>query len=166
MTNQMPAQKPGKSKQDYGTPWDFFRAVEEKLLNARFDVDLAAHAENTKVPGNFVDTKRNSLSLNWSTEFAGKLGWLNPEFADLGTWALKCKSEKGLRIVMLTPASVGANWFMDHVHGNALVIAFGPRLTFDGCKDPYPKDCILSLWNFTDNEGKPLTGFDVWRWDK
>jgi len=164
--NAMPPQKPGRSKQDYGTPWNFFRAVEEKLLNERFDVDLAAHIENTKVPGCFVTPEQNSLSINWSEKFAGKLGWLNPEFADLAKWAEKCNSEKGLRIVMLTPASVGANWFMDIVHGNALFIAIGPRLTFDGCKDPYPKDCILSLWNFTDDDGKPLKGFDVWRWDR
>lgn len=42
----MPAQKPGKSKQDYGTPKDFIDAVA-----ARFGplvVDLAAHAGNAK----------------------------------------------------------------------------------------------------------------------
>jgi hypothetical protein len=162
----MPVQKPGKSKQDYGTPWPFFRAVEEKLINARFDVDLAAHIENTKVPSCFIDRLTNSLSIAWSESFPGKLGWLNPEFADIAPWAAKCNAEKGLRIVMLTPASVGANWFAEHVHGNALVVAVGPRLTFDGCKDPYPKDCILTLWNFRDENDKPLTGFEVWRWDK
>jgi hypothetical protein len=162
----MPVQKPGKSKQDYGTPWPFFRAVEEKLINARFDVDLAAHIENTKVPHNFVDVTRNSLSINWSVDFAGKLGWLNPEFANIRPWAEKCNAEKGLRIVMLTPSSIDSNWYMEIVHPNALVISVGPRLTFEGCKDPYPKGCILSLWNFTDDDGKPVTGFDVWRWDR
>ena len=162
----MPVQKPGRSKQDYGTPWPFFEAVENKLLNAKFDVDLAAHAENTKVPGNFVNAERNSLALNWSTEFAGKLGWLNPEFADLATWALKCKTEKGLRIVTLTPASVSTNWYAEHVHEQALIVFVRPRLTFVGAKDPYPKDLMLSLWNFNNDKGEPLTGFDIWRWDE
>ena len=38
----MPAQVPGKSKQDYGTPIELIRAVEAKF--GRLAFDLAAHA--------------------------------------------------------------------------------------------------------------------------
>lgn len=41
-----PIQKPGRSKQDYGTPWEFIRAVERRW--GKLHVDLAAHSENAK----------------------------------------------------------------------------------------------------------------------
>jgi hypothetical protein len=32
---KMPEQKPGRSKQDYGTPWDFIKAVEARFGKLR-----------------------------------------------------------------------------------------------------------------------------------
>ena len=65
----------------------------------------------------------------------------------------------GSRIFLLTPASIGANWFAEHVYGKAHVLALQGRLTFVGHKQPYPKDCILSVYGV-----KP--GFSVWDWRK
>lgn len=159
----MPVQKPGKSKQDYGTPWEFIHAVQRQF--GRLDVDLAARSDNAKAPA-FVTPEQNALTVSWSDRFTGKLGWLNPEFARLDLWAAKCRiesaqgPERPFRVIMLSPASVGTEWFAEHVHGIAYVLAVRPRLTFEGCVDPYPKDLMLSLYGF----GK--VGFNTWRWRK
>jgi phage N-6-adenine-methyltransferase len=155
-----PKQKPGRSKQDYGTPWAFIRACEARW--GRFDVDLAAVAGNAKA-ARFIGPEEESVS--WATDRrctpGSKLAWLNPPFADIAPWAKKCVGETGvsdLRIIMLTPASIGTEWFAEHVHGRAMVIGIRPRLTFEGAPDPYPKDLMLSLFGFGDS------GFDVWKW--
>lgn len=151
----MPVQKPHRSKQDYGTPWEFIDAVEKIWGPVVFD--LAASYENTKAL-KFFGEGQNSLDQAWST-LEGNL-WLNPPYTDIGAWAKKAAFEHVIgrnKIFMLVPASVGSNWFAEHVHGKAAVIAVSPRLTFEGCKDPYPKDCILAIYGET-----PC--FDVWRW--
>jgi phage N-6-adenine-methyltransferase len=166
-SNEMsePKQKPGKSKQDYGTPWEFIRAVERRFGDLH--VDLAAREDNAKAPL-FITPEENSLKVPWDARYSsvlgsGVLGWLNPPFADIDPWAEKClletsNSETNFRVIMLTPASVGSCWFAEHVHRKAQVLALSPRLTFEGTKDPYPKDCMLSLFGFGASD------FDVWRW--
>lgn len=144
----------GNSKQDYETPPDFIHAVETRFGKLR--VDLAATAENTKAP-TFFSPLQNSLAISWN-KFANPQ-WLNPPFDNIAPWASKCRNQSalGAKILFLTPASVGSNWFRDHVHGHALVLALNGRLTFVGQEDPYPKDCILSCYGWG-------TGFDVWDW--
>ena len=151
---KMPAQQRGTSKQDYGTPPEFIAAVERRF--GRLHVDLAARADNARCPI-FVPPERDSLAISWA-EFSGKRCWLNPPFGNIKPWAKKCSSMRGLHIVMLTPASVGANWFADYVHGKAIVLALSPRITFVGESDPFPKDCMLSIF------GLGVAAFDVWRW--
>jgi phage N-6-adenine-methyltransferase len=153
----MPEQKPGRSKQDYGTPWEFVAACERRF--GELAVDLAADERNAKAM-RYIDEARNSLAVPWAAEFPTGNLWLNPPFADLGSWASKCALESKHRhglILMLTPASVGAAWFAQHVHGRAMVFALSPRLTFEGTEDPYPKDLMLSAF------GMGMAGFDVWR---
>jgi phage N-6-adenine-methyltransferase len=153
-----PVQKPGRSRQDYGTPWEFIFAV-----TARFGpiaCDLAASAENAKAAA-FYDKARDSLSVSWSTEHPTGNLWLNPEFADLEPWAEKCASESLKRqglIFLLTPASIGSNWFAAHVNRKAMVLGLSPRLQFEGTTAPYPKDLSLSIF------GMGFNGFDCWRW--
>lgn len=161
----MPKQKPGNSKQDFGTPWEFIEAVEERF--GKLSYDLAASKKNTKAPA-FLTQQADSLSIDWHTLTNGWM-WLNPPFAHIDPWARKCAREKrkGARIIFLTPASVGSNWFAKHVHGKALVIPVSPRLTFEGQPpnpktgkvDPYPKDCMISVF------AKDIPpGFQLWRW--
>lgn len=159
----MPEQKPWRSKQDYATPWSFVRAYEARW--GSFDVDLAATSRNAKAQ-RFFSPKQDSLRIPWATHFGRSvLAWLNPPFERIEPWAEKCAAEAiaasaalGLRIVMLTPASVSSDWFAEHVHGRAFVLGVRPRLTFEGELDPYPKDLMLSLFGFGSS------GFDVWRW--
>jgi phage N-6-adenine-methyltransferase len=151
---KMPAQKPGMSVQTYATPTDFMAAVELRFGEVEFD--LAASSENAKA-FRFFHEGHDSLKQDW-TKLRGNL-WLNPPFRDISPWAEKCSVShlhELRQILFLTPASVGANWFRDHVHKKALVLALAPRLSFDG-KNPYPKDCILSIYGVT-------PGFDVWTW--
>lgn len=160
----MPQQKPGSSKQDYGTPWEFIAAVQRRF--GALTWDLAAHAENTKVPGSYITTATDSLSVDWHAlvGVGGKRGplWLNPEYARIAPWAAKCATEarKGAEILFLVPASVGANWYWEHVAPYAAVECLSPRLSFDG-KAPYPKDLILAHYG-------PMIApaFRRWQWLK
>jgi phage N-6-adenine-methyltransferase len=157
MTHKMPVQKPGKSVQEVETPLDFMQAVEKRF--GRMDFDLAASPGNAKA-FRYFHKEHDSLKQDWS-KLDGNL-WLNCEYSDIEPWAAKCASYKiglfdNIRIFLLTPASVGSNWFQSHVWGSALVLALNPRLTFVGHTQAYPKDLILSCFN-----GK--YGFEPWRW--
>ncbi len=153
-----PAQKPGRSRQDYGTPWDFIHAVEKRF--GKIVCDLAAHAGNAKCDA-YLTPEVDSLSLPWADLYPSGTLWLNPEFSDLEPWAEKCAFESLTRhglILLLTPASVGSNWFAAHVNRKAMVLGLSPRLQFEGTTAPYPKDLSLSVY------GYGLSGFDTWRW--
>ena len=156
----MPVQKPGRSKQDYGTPRELIQAVE--LRFGQLDWDLAASKENAKAPY-FLTEKSNYLTHPFRTWIEdGTLCWCNPPFANIGVWAEKWASDAtaGARIIALVPASIGAEWFAEHVFDHATIIGLRPRITFEGCKDPYPKDCMLLCY------GMEVPGgyFQTWRW--
>lgn len=157
----------GSSRQDYGTPPEFLQAVRERF--GRPDVDLAATEENRAAlfhlgPGSGI--AEDSLAYDWS-ELEDKplaegpqLWWLNPPFADISPWAARCASVRHRRAwtLLLVPASVGSEWYAEHVHGRALVMFLRPRLTFVGCADPYPRDLLLAAYGFG------AQGFECWRW--
>jgi phage N-6-adenine-methyltransferase len=151
----MPRQSPGDSKQDYTTPRDLITAIEDRF--GKIDFDLAATALDTVAPSHFGPAD-DSLLQDW-TRLRGVL-WLNPPFRRIAPWAQKCRESAGSDriIVMLTPASIGSTWFAEYVYDHALVVALTPRLTFGDCATPYPKDCMLSIFDGA------ATGFAVWRW--
>lgn len=157
----------GSSKQDYQTPPDFMEAVVKRFGPISFD--LAATLENKQSPSvdlgngewchNFLSEHENSLDpkCNWSS-IDGNL-WLNPPYSDIEPWARKCSEYSNLgRILFLVPASVGSEWYARWVERKAYVLALRPRLTFVGCEDPYPRDCILAVY------GSGFHGFDTWKW--
>lgn len=155
----------GASSGDIWTPDSFITAVARKFGNLA--VDLAASARNTKAPIWFTEHD-NSLTIKWS-DYDG-LFWLNPPYSNITPWARKCAEESklGAEILLLVPASVGANWFWDHVEPYATVYSVG-RMTFDNCFDkqgklvttPYPKDLILAHYSTTKPRGSNL---QRWRW--
>jgi phage N-6-adenine-methyltransferase len=163
----VPKQKPGQSKQDYGTPRDFLDAIEARWGN--LDVDLACREDNKKAPI-AVTAERNSLLVPWAKEFPDLNLWLNPPFGHIEPWAEKCAYEGQFmrrgKIFLLTPASIGANWYEDHVIGKAMVLGLGPRMIFEGANinpktgksDPYPKDLSLSIF------APGIHGHGFWRW--
>lgn len=152
----MPVQKPGKSKQDYGTPLELLTAVEARW--GKIWIDLAASDINAKAPYYF--TAEDDYLKQAPVIGPDALCWCNPPFENLAPWCAKWRAdaEKGARIIALVPASIGSEWFASYVFGHARVIGLRPRLTFEGCKDPYPKDCMLMLWGIEE------PGFELWRW--
>ncbi len=159
----MPRQKPGRSRQDYGTPLALIEAVEARW--GKLEIDLAASAENAKAPSYF-DEGDDYLSVPFVPGRGladSALCWCNPPFANLGPWAKKWSEDAclGARIIALVPASIGSEWFAAHCEDVAKVVALRPRLVFEGCKDPYPKDCMLLLFGrgFEDTPA-----FSTWRW--
>lgn len=154
-----PKQKPHRSKQDYLTPPEFLNAVEKRF--GRISIDLAATKKN-RVAYKFISPKEDSLSVEWNLR--NSIGWLNPDFMRLPLWSKKCLDEsrklgpKGV-ILLLSPASIGANWFSDFVWNYAEVYALNGRITFVGESAPYPKDCILSVYSHY-----PKTFFNTWNW--
>ena len=159
---RMPKQKPGRSKQDYATPWEFVHRVEDLLGIARFQHDYAADVTNSKGITHY-DEQTNALAIGqkgWRQAVGDGWGWLNPPFASIREWAERCMQLKndGGKVALLVPAAVGSNWFRDYVHGHARVYALNGRISFDGI-GPYPKDCMLCLYG-----DEP--GFDVWEWRK
>ena len=153
-----PKQKPHRSKQNYATPKEFLAAVEKRFGHLGFD--LAAEPETCAAnPGCFFSKDDNALSQDWSEINDGRFCWLNPPFGNIARFAEKCaiESEKGVRILMLVPASVGSNWFRDHVLGKAMVFGLNPRMSFDGVA-MYPKDLMLCVY------ANGVHGFSQWRW--
>jgi site-specific DNA-methyltransferase (adenine-specific) len=150
-----PTVKRGRSKQDYGTPPDFIAAVVTRF--GGIHLDLAATRENRKADL-FFSPEDDAFDHDWN-QITGNL-WLNPPFADIKPWAAKCALTYGRRgfLFLLTPASIGTDWFNLDVKGFAYVLGLSPRLTFEGTTDPYPKDLMLSVY------GYGLHGFDTWRW--
>jgi phage N-6-adenine-methyltransferase len=151
----MPAQKPGTSFQAYKTPRDFLDAVEERF--GPIDFDLAADKTNTVVPEAYFDKKRDTLVQQW--HLIGGLLWLNPEFGTIKPYAKKCatEAEQGAKILFLTPASTGADWYQRHLVPHGYVIDLAPRLSFDGVS-PFPKDLTLTVFMHG------LVGRGFWRW--
>ena len=154
-----PIQKPGRSKQDYGTPQAFIDAV--VLRFGPLACDLACTRENRKAPEGYYFPETDSLRQPWAEHHPRGNLWLNPPFADIDPWAEKCAASMHRNgfILLLTPASIGCGWFSRHVLGKAVVLGLSPRLTFEGTTAPYPKDLMLSVY------GYGLSGFDQWRWD-
>src|SRR5262245_43821674 len=113
----MPAQKPGRSKQDYETPREFIEAVEKRW--GKLDIDLAANRTNAKADSYFTP-EQDSLKQIWST-LSGNL-WLNPPFGRIAPWVAKCADASSYappnnwRLFLLVPASIGSNWFVEDVH--------------------------------------------------
>src|SRR4051812_32665701 len=109
-----PKQKPGKSKQDYGTPPEFLAAVKRKLDIDVFDCDLAA--DHTNAVADTYLTKEDDALLAPTWKFDDGWNWLNPEFTRINPWARKAFEEARdhqTRTAMLIPAGMGANWWRD-----------------------------------------------------
>lgn len=151
------------SRQDYATPLCLIEAVERRF---GFIVhDLAATSGNTKAPTWFGPDRelgeRDSLGIDWAARHPRGNLWLNPPFARVASWMAKCHHESKRRqglILSLTLASVGSRWFIDHVHGHALVMPLCPRVTFVGEPAPFNRDLMLCAW------GEGLVGFVPWVW--
>jgi phage N-6-adenine-methyltransferase len=169
----MPKQKPGCSKQDYGTPPELLHVVRNRLHIKDFDLDIAATKENAVCPYYYsLEEGKDAFLNSWQTpEPESGWAWLNPPFGSIKRWIQKAVTEasEGANIIMLIPASVGAKWWAEYVEPHAYVCFLQGRISFiptgvegwihEQGKFVYPKDCALLLytpWGFKGNE--------VWNW--
>lgn len=161
----------GESSGEIWTPKPFIAAVTHKF--GPLTVDLAATPECTCAPA-YLTKADDALDPARRWHRFGGLCWLNPPYSDIGPWAEKCavECEKGARILLLVPGSIGANWWWDYVEPYADVYSIG-RLTFDNCFDrktgklvrtPYPKD--LALCHYSPWPGAGSMRMQRWQWRK
>lgn len=156
------------SNQNVETPLDFLRAVEDRFGAIGFD--LAANEENNAVMrlGHVDGQRARSYYLGPGSLLAenaflrpwhglGELAWLNPPFADISPWAMRCalsRHEFKQRIALLIPASVCTSYFISHVAPHAYVFELTPR--------PFKaevRDCVLALY-----EPALYRGRETWKW--
>jgi phage N-6-adenine-methyltransferase len=157
---RVPRQRPGRSEQSVATPRDFLDAVEARF--GKIDLDVAAESRNAVCQRYYaLDHGFDGLRDPW----VGNLNWCNPPFSKIAPWLEKARASaaQGHTSLVLIPASVGSNWWRDHVHRKCDVALLNGRLTFVGHTSPYPKD--LALLVYYDN---PFDSYDyaVWDWRK
>lgn len=162
-----------ESSGDIWTPWEFIRAIEATFGPVRVDLAATIHSAKAKV---FITPETNSLKQNWSQFYRfhprDSILYLNPPYGNITPWAKKCaktyKDDEQVEIMLLVPASVGANWFWDHVWEYATVYSVG-RMVFDNCFDRktgqlvstvYPKDLILAHYT----NSSPSRTLQRWQW--
>lgn len=137
--------------QDRATPWAFM-----EFVNRMFPIcfDLAAHDKNYKHAGFFTE-EDNSLEQDWSRLYRGmefnskghaNYLWLNPPFKTVTPWMEKCAGESYCKIVTLTLASRGTNWYHEFVKPFALSLILKNRLTFIGETQPFTKELMLNIY--------------------
>lgn len=166
-----------ESSGDIWTPWEFTRAV-EATFNHPLVVDLAASGKESAKAPIFITPEQDSLKWDWVQLYednrkgvSGAL-WLNPPYSNIAPWARKCADtyyeDERIELFLLVPASIGANWFWDHIWEYATVYSVG-RIAFDNCFDRksgqlvttvYPKDLILAHYTNT-TPGRTL---QRWPW--
>jgi hypothetical protein len=165
-----PIQKPGKSRQDYGTPALFLDAVRRQF--GSIDIDLACRRDNMVARRGIVHGDLDALSQDWSDPMyfdrednvieSGadiRVAFCNPPFADIEPWAEKAASCSQLSrwTLLLVPASIDAKWYTRHVLGQAMVWGI-PRVTFVGETTPFPKALALIGYGYN------VHGHGYWRW--
>ena len=146
------------SKSDeWATPQDVFNQLNAEF---RFDVDLAATAENAKVPS-FYTEEMDSLSISWSCDTMRRdgpeCGWLNPPYSRglCAKFIAKAAEERrqGFMTVMLLPARTDTKAFHMHIYDAStwqprpgVEIRFLPgRLKFGGSVNsaPFPSMIVV-----------------------
>jgi hypothetical protein len=108
------------------------------------------------------------LSQHFHTSGSPGLLYDNCEYNDIERYAEKhaIEAKRGANSLLLTPASVGSNWWRDHCAGVADTYLLNGRITFIGSTAPYPKDLALShfhpgavglieLWDWRERPGAP-----------
>lgn len=154
-----PAQKPGKSVQEVGTPDEFIKAVEKRF--GKIDIDLAGDPNLHVVdkwygPGTTIP---DSLAVAWS-DF--RFGFLNPPFGKIGPWVehtLQQVCNNPIQVGVLLPAATETNWFLNYVYGRALTLVLRPRLTFKNHTNVFPKGLMFCLYG-----PYIVPGIKIWDW--
>ena len=138
------------------------RAYGKEKLDCDLEDDEKIWIPNTDPEAYALD----ALAQEWHKipDIAGGLLWLNPPFASIEAWVVKCKEEGQLlppntSILFLVPAAVGSVWFLENVAKIGDRNYLKPRVPFNG--EPYNKDCMIVEFH------REMNGLCfVWDWKK
>ena len=145
------------SKQTYITPREFLDKIDIRFGIPSFDL---AATEDQAITNKYFTERDDSLQKDWS-KLPGLL-WLNPPFRNISKWAHKCLVEgmRGSNILLLVPASVGANWYRKFCFGRADTYFLNGRICFIPGQ-PFMKDLMVCHFNKS-NTGSCF----VWDWKR
>lgn len=133
---------------EWSTPQGFFDAWNGRF---QFDMDVAATAENAKVP-EFYTIKDDALTKRW----LGNVSCNPPYGRTIGDWVEKAyrESRLGAVVVLLIPARTETQWWHGFVTKAAEIHFVAGRLRFGGSKQnaPFPS-CVVVFDRF--HEGDP-----------
>jgi phage N-6-adenine-methyltransferase len=149
--------------QNYRTPPELLAAVERRF--GKIEFDAACTREDCVALRGYHYPEADALTQDWSADLPDRpLVWTNPPFRLSGAFAKKHAEYEG-RSLLLVPASVGSRWFLEHVHGRALVLPLVGRVTFVGEATPINRDLMICAygWYFGD---ELCIGFEPWDWRK
>ncbi len=163
-----------KGTQDYTTPPElvqyFARSNGVELI-----LDLASSDENHRCP--YYLTEAMDLGLapsraDWARELLTNAAiinmpphlaaaWLNPPFKRCGAFMERAKlaADQGAKIITLTLASLGTDWYRKWVKPYALSLILEERVRFLGQPDDYPKELMVSFYGF----GRTGLGWTRWK---
>ena len=139
------------AKQDWETPWDFFKPLNDEF---HFSLDAAASSKNTKVVKKFFTEKEDGLAQSWGKHTV----WLNPPYGlgkkPLSVWVKKAYDESltGATSVLLIPARTNTNWFHEICLAKATVRFVKGRPKFGDATHGLPQPLCLVI--FRPRKGK------------
>lgn len=153
-------------RNDWGTPRKYFDLVEH--IFGPMDVDVCAHADNTKVPSMYFTERVNGLIQDW-TRFSRL--WMNPPYSlppaegkkkgepVIQDWlqkAYQSTRQANVTVFALVPNDPSTKWWCNWVCNNAQHVLFncGTRLKFDDQKGSPTFTTALAIYSF-----HPITAF-------
>lgn len=131
-----------RSRQNWGTPLDLFRALNDEF---HFTLDVCATDDNAKCR-DYYTPEMDGLIQPWH----GRI-WCNPPYGhDCATWVAKtavehCRGTCDI-IVLLLPSSTDTRWFHNHVYGKAELRFIKGRLRFEKARYSAPFPSMLAIY--------------------
>jgi site-specific DNA-methyltransferase (adenine-specific) len=130
-----------KDSAEWETPQDLFDSLDTLY---RFDLDVAATAENTKC-NRFFTKDDDGLAQNWG----GSRVWCNPPYGrQIAKWVQKAYEESrkpGTIVAMLLPARTDTAWFHDYAMKGKVQFLRG-RVRFGGAENNAPFPSIIVIF--------------------
>lgn len=131
-----------RASDEWATPEEFFSVV--AALYGPFDLDAAADAANTKVPGAYFTIEDNALMQSWGV---GNVVWLNPPYSKIRAFMKKAAWEgrnRAARVVCLVPARTDTRWWHETTPYAREVLLIKGRLKFGGAASaPFPSALVV-----------------------
>lgn len=168
------------SRNDWGTPWGYFKLVEK--LFGPMDIDVCASKQNTKVPQFYFDIETNGLVQDW-TKYSRL--WLNPPYSERNAepgrkkpkpviqhWLQKAyestHAQAGNTVFALVPNDPSTKWWMNWaMQAQHILFNCNGRLRFDDAKgSPTFTTALLIYSRFPLSyaaQALPPVGFIDWK---